>query len=114
MPEPTPVKARLQFGPESYRIKVGDGDNAEVSAEFDYGDPVEFVTEDGSRYLGFADVEGEGDPETFLEYWLYEAEPVESEPEDVEDFEGDGDEDEGEEEDEPEPILKGGDSGVGE
>lgn len=88
---------------------VVDGEESEVTG---YGEPLEFVTSDGRRFVAFLDAEGK-DVVTSTEFWAYEALPVvdvpiledEDEDEEDEDDNGDGDEDDQDEEQEDEPEL---------
>lgn len=85
---------RVQTSEDGYKIAVGD----ETSAEFDFGTPAEHVTPDGRRFIALVDLpEGatEGaEVESQFEYWLYEATPIDTEPEEVD---GDGDDEDEEE-----------------
>ena len=93
---------RIQLLSSGYRIALGEGpDPDEVSAEFDFGEPAEAVL-GGQLYVAYVDVPGGGtesaDVESGYEFWLYKAEPVEGDPEEIAD-EGEGEEDEDEGED---------------
>jgi hypothetical protein len=108
--------ARIQLATTGYRIAVGPGED-DVSAEFDFGEAAEFEAANGKRYVAFVDVADEsglvegGDVEAEnvespFEYWLYEATPVDGEPEDVGSFDGDvEEEDEDEDEEEETPAV---------
>ena len=92
--------AVLQTTDDGYRIAVGE----DTSAVFDFGTAAEFVAPDGRRFIAYVDLPEGGDEsdevESVFEYWLYEATPVDGEPEELENFD---EADEVEDDDEPEP-----------
>ena len=92
------AEARVQTTDGAYRIAVGE----DVSAEFDFGEVAEWEAPGGKRYLALVDLPDGGDEsdevETKFEYWLYEVTPIDSEPEELENFD---DEAEGEPEQDP-------------
>lgn len=106
--------ARIQLATTGYRIAIGDGEE-DVSAEFDFGDTAEYVARNGKRYIAYVDVvdgaEADGDVEAEdvespFEFWLYEAVPVDGDPEDVGSFDGEvEEEDEDEDEEEETPAV---------
>jgi len=89
---------RLRLTDEGYYLQSEETAGEEVG----YGEPVELVLEDGTRYIGFCDVDKGGEEVvTTLEHYVYKVTPMP----DVEPEEGDeGEEVETEQESESEEV----------